>query len=795
MFIAGQSAIRLAPSWAMPANMLSNLDPNASFAGMGGRELIEPLNPGILTQPVWDSIFLTPNATIPTREIVEVPTSIPVQPTQPPREVNTPISKPSPTATIGGPIILPTKASRFADLGIDKSDNSNTYTPGTTVLYTIVVTNAGPDDASGFNIADTIPSRITGLTVTCSPSSNCGVNSSSGNNILFEGASLHVNNQFNITVSGQVPSGATGNLSNTATIHIPSVTLIEDLNGSNNSSTDTDTRLAISDLAITKSDGSNTYAANNPITYTIVVTNSGPSDALGVRVVDNIPPQVASWNWACTTQVNASGCNGATGSTSNFTDTGLNIKVGGRIEYTVTAYLPATAYSDTSSISNSASILLPGSPNFIDPNLSNNTSVDTDIPYIDLQITKADGGTPYAPGGTVTYTVTVTNNSTFDLTGITISDPKPSQITDWDWCAGTPCPPNFINTDFTDTFDLTAGSSRVYTVTANISGTAGTGNITNTASVSAPAGLVDADPTNNSATVVTSPYIDLQITKDDGLTSYTPGGSVIYMLIVTNNSAIDLTGVTVTDNMPTLLTSWSWTCAPAPGSPGASCTTGPNSMDINDTAVVLPAGESVIYTIATTVHPNAIGDLINTASVNPPAGFTDADTSNDTATDTDVNIIGEPEVGSPDTYTYDIPDNATATFFMSQPIIANGDGAADFVFYESPMAPGIHIDQVIIEISSDGSTWFPVFYWGDNIPDTNSDANYLTIANCPTSEDDNCQIPDVDLYPYPGWGIAIDVDNSPLGGIPAGNYPWIQFTEPGLGSTDGAHVDAIEILP
>ena len=72
---------------------------------------------------------------------------------------------------------------------------------------------------------------------------------------------------------------------------------------------------------------------------------------------------------------------------------------------------------------------------------------------------------------------------------------------------------------------------------------------------------------------------------------------------------------------------------------------------------------------------------------------------------------------------------------------------------------------------------------------------YEVITNCPTSEDDNCQIPDVDLYPYPGWGIAIDVDNSPLGGIPAGNYPWIQFTEPGLGSTDGAHVDAIEILP
>ena len=118
MFMAGQVANRLAPTWALPANILSNLDPNSSFAGMGNRELIEPLNPGILTQPVWDRIFLTPNVTIPTREIVEVPTSIPVQPTHPPPPINTPETNPTPTATISGPIIIPTIGSHEADLVI-----------------------------------------------------------------------------------------------------------------------------------------------------------------------------------------------------------------------------------------------------------------------------------------------------------------------------------------------------------------------------------------------------------------------------------------------------------------------------------------------------------------------------------------------------------------------------------------------------------------------------------------------------------------------------------------------------
>ncbi|MBC7711217.1 MAG: hypothetical protein H7203_14240, partial [Rhizobacter sp.] len=44
----------------------------------------------------------------------------------------------------------------------------------------------------------------------------------------------------------------------------------------NNSATDTDTPAPVTDLSISKTDGSATYTAGNAISYAIVVGNLGP---------------------------------------------------------------------------------------------------------------------------------------------------------------------------------------------------------------------------------------------------------------------------------------------------------------------------------------------------------------------------------------------------------------------------------------------------------------------------------------------------------------------------------------
>jgi uncharacterized repeat protein (TIGR01451 family) len=728
MFITGQMAIQLKPLWQLEANLRSLLNPTANFL-VNDQGLFEPVNPDIPPAQHRPEFLLTPSSIIPTSAFIVIPTPVRKEDTPVPTlGIVTPVLTPPPTPTIGGPIIVPTsQGPALADLVITKSDGSNTYTPGNPINYTVVVTNRGPDRAPRFNVNDNVPADITVLNVDCTPAIRCGTNASSGNNISFTGASLFRQQegayQITITISGAVASGASGNLSNTANVVIPSGSRYRDPDTSNNSVTDTDTQLSVYDLAITKDDGVGTYTATNPLIYTIVVTNAGPSDARGVRVVDNIPPQIVTWTWTCV-MVNASGCNAVTNSANNFADT-VNIQNGGRIEYTVTAN---PAGGTAQNLSNTANINLPVGSTAIDPNLSNNTDTDTNDPYIDLQIIKDDGGAYYTPGGTLPYTVTVTNNSSFDLTGIIVSDTKPTQITTWSWtCAGGGCNPvTNSNTDFTDTINLTAGSSLVYNVTANVSGTVGLGGITNTATVDVDplSGLVDAVLGNNSYPVTTHPYIDLQITKTDGVDTYLPGDALTYIVTVTNNSAFDVTGITVTDNMPALIdpTTWTWSCVPNPPPPGATCATPSGAGNIN-TTVDLPAGTSVIYTINATVRADAAGTLDNTATVTVPTGLTDAVLNNNTVIDSDTSSVGEPDIGPPDGNVYSIPDNTSVSFFMSQPIVADGDAAADFVFYELPMAPGIDLDQIIIEISLDGSNWLPVFYWGDNIPDTNTNVD------------------------------------------------------------------------
>ena len=796
MFITGQMAIQLKPLWQLEADLRSLLNPTANFV-VNDEGLYEPVEPFIPPPQRNPGGLLGSDAIVPTNVFIVISTPVHKEDTPVPTSgIITPVLTPPPTPTIGGPIIVPTSPGpSMGDLVITKTDSSNTYTPGAPIQYTIVVTNRGPDSAPKFDVIDNVPANITNLTVGCSPAIRCGTNTSNGNNISFTGASLFRQQegvyQLTITISGTVASGASGDLSNTASVIAPNNSRFRDPRPNNNTVTDTDTQLSIYDLAITKSDGANTYTATNPLTYTVVVTNNGPSDAVGVRVVDNIPPQITSWSWTCV-MANASGCNNAgTNNANNFADT-VNIQSGGNIEYTVTAN-PAGGIAQ--SLSNTASINLPTGSTAIDPDLSNNTATDTDIPYIDLQVTKDDSSDTYAANGSVIYTVTVTNNSTFDVNGITISDPKPGRITDWDWCIGPPCPPNFINTDFTDTIDLAAGSSLAYTVTANISGNTNPGNLTNTATVSVPAGLVEAVPADNSATDVDAPDIDLSILKNSvGASTYSAGDTITYQITVTNNSTFNLTGITVSDPKADMISTWDWVCS----TPNPSCT--PSSgltSDFSD-SIDLTSAESIQYDVTATIvggpGDTIVPNLVNEATVSMPAGLSDSNPGNNTSSVTHTSTAPpEINVGPPDGNVISPPAGSIYTLFISPAITNNNDPAApDFVFFERDTGSGIALDTVIIELSADGTTWTQVFNWGDNNPDTNSNVSAALGPVCGGTEYDDCPIPPSYLYSSNGFatGVTIDIDSLGL----SGSYPWIRFTCPIAGNTDN-YCDIDSILP
>jgi uncharacterized repeat protein (TIGR01451 family) len=195
------------------------------------------------------------------------------------------------TATISGSVTDPqladnsatdddTVLSPEADLSITKTDNATSAIPGGSLTYTIVASNIGPSDDPTVSVTDTFPAGLTCTHTSVNAGGATGNTAGSGN--LAETLGMPNGSSVTYTASCDIDSDATGTLSNTATI---SGSVIDPQAG-NNSATDSDTALTPdADLSIVITAPTN-VSTPGPITYTIDVSNSGPSDATNVIVTD-----------------------------------------------------------------------------------------------------------------------------------------------------------------------------------------------------------------------------------------------------------------------------------------------------------------------------------------------------------------------------------------------------------------------------------------------------------------------------------------------------------------------------
>ncbi len=562
------------------------------------------------------------------------------------------------TTSVGTGTIVAATAGTTADLLITKSDNKGgsspstigNVTPGSQLTYTIVVTNNGPNTAAGTTVADTMPSGITSDTWTAATSTGAtGFTPSSSGSIDDTAVSLPSGSSVTYTVTANVSASATGSLSNTATVTAGAG--VTDPNLANNSATDTDNVVQMTDLSITKTDNTSSVVPGTATTYTIVVTNSGPSAANGVQVADTLPAGIVSDTWTATATGGATGFP-ASGSGA-INNSAVDMPVSSTVTYTVIANISPSA---TGTLSNTATVTPPAG--ITDTNNANNSATDTDTltPTVDLKITKVDnkGGssiTPttgnVTPGNPLTYTIVVSNSGPSTATGSKVADTLPASITSDTWTAV----PAGGATGFTasgsgainDTgVNLPSGSTVTYTVVANVSGSA-SGTLSNTATVTAAAGTTDSNPANNSATDTDNlvPTADLSITKVDNkggssITNTTgaasPGGTIVYTIVVTNAGPLTATGATVADTLPAGISSDSYTATPSGGATGF---TPSGTGAIDDTAVNLPSGSTVTYVVTAAINPSASGSLSNTATVTAPGGLTDPNLANNSATDND----------------------------------------------------------------------------------------------------------------------------------------------------------------
>ncbi|ABS35423.1 SdrD B-like domain-containing protein [Clostridium botulinum] len=279
-------------------------------------------------------------------------------------------------------VIEVNESTEEADVGVFKSVGLNPVPAGEVVVFPIRVSNFGPADAQNIVLTDTIPPEITGAEF----SEDGGSTFSPWTGSLVIETLLNGETR-DILIRGTVSPTAAGIISNTATV----TSTTPDPNPSNNTSTVDVEVLApvVADVSVVKTASPNPVMAGELLTYTINVTNFGPSSAENVVLTDVISPEIT-------------GAEFSTNGGETFSPWPGSLNIGTLPASKTKTILIRGIVSPTATgiISNTATV----TSTTPDPNPNNNTStVEVEvIPVVlgeaDVSVVKTASPNPVAPG-------------------------------------------------------------------------------------------------------------------------------------------------------------------------------------------------------------------------------------------------------------------------------------------------------------------------------------------------------------------------------------------------------------
>ncbi|MBI5674807.1 MAG: DUF11 domain-containing protein, partial [Nitrospirae bacterium] len=401
-------------------------------------------------------------------------------------------------------LILNTGANE-ADLAVEKVVDDPTPSVSDNIIYTITVTNNGPDNATGVQLTDILPAGISYVSDDSGGTYNSGTGVWSIGNLNVD-ASVILNITAQVTAGGQIINTAAITASdqidpalfeitadvtdtplqtNTATVE----SLDETDPNPNNDEDDATVSAEAADLSLNKTVNYSTPDVGTIITFTVAVTNSGPLDATGVEVKDVVPAGYSNIQ-------NIS--NGGTETGGTITWSGLSIANGATLNLTFDVDVDASgSYKNVAQVTASDQADGDSTPNNDDGDQSeDDEDSESTIPVsvADLSVSKSDSPDPVTAGNNLTYTITVSNAGPSDAVNVVATDTLPAGVTfvSTNGCGNDP---NGVPNCNLGT--ITAGNSKQYTITVTVN-TGTTGTITN--SVSVTSDTSDPDNTDNTDT-------------------------------------------------------------------------------------------------------------------------------------------------------------------------------------------------------------------------------------------------------------------------------------------------------
>ena len=544
-----------------------------------------------------------------------------------------------------------------ADLVISKTDLTDPVNAGNTLTYEITVTNNGPDNAEGVIVVDPLPAGVVFRSGSIGGQANLvNFDATTGQvtgtiGVLNNGASSVV------TITVDVDTNAVSPLNNTASV---SSTPNSDPNPDNNTTAEDTTVEREVDVQVEKTVTGDPVAGQD-VTYTVLVTNNGPSEARGISVTDTLDSNLQF--------VAGSFDPGTSGTSLTPAGSSLTFDVG-------TLDAAATAsFSFDVTIDAGASGTIPNTANVTttdnDTVAANNTStVNIDVEQrVDLILTKTVDLTTAVPGQdqlVYTFTVSHDTDSVSDATNVQVTDTLPAGLTGQVISAPTATSQGFDTATGTITVDfasLPIGSTETFTVTVDVAQDAtgdAAGNIVNPASVSSAGTELDLTNNADDATTALTPDFDLVVTKSVDDPTPGPSGTVVYTIGVENEGPSAASGVILSDPVPNGLTFVSGSFN------GVNATN--NNGTITFPAFDLNSGQSLSGTLTFDVAVSD-GTITNTASVPDQSADGENDVTNNAASaditiqpETDVTIaktvdVTDAQVGSNLVYTVTVSNN------------------------------------------------------------------------------------------------------------------------------------------
>ena len=499
-----------------------------------------------------------------------------------------------------------------AELTITNTANVSSTTPGGIVRFTATFTNNGQAPYTGITIATDATNVFDDAT------SNGDQTATSGTLVVTS---------TGVTWTGSIPVGGTVTVTGTVTVDNPdtgnnllAATIVTSAIGSNCPSGSTDPNCSVSvpvltpGLTMTQAASTTTAVPGQQVTYTLTIADTGQTAYSGTVVSDvftgSLDDAVYNNDAAATT-------GSVTYSNGTLTWTGsLTAGTSAVVTYSLTVNNPDTG--DKLLISTVTSAAAGSSC----PVTGSGCKLVVAVLTPGLTLTNTASPAPAVAGGTVTYTVTITNSGQTPYSGTVVTEDLTGVLDDAVYngdASATAGSVTYASPDLTWSGDLATGASVTLTFSVTVNSPDTDDHLLIAVISSSATGSNCPSGSTDPRCTSTTDVAELDITNVASVTTATPGSVVGYTVTITNSGTTTYTATTVTDDLSDVLDD-------AVFNGDGVATTGSVTLispDLTWTGTLTP-GQQAVITFSVTVNNPDTGNqkLLSGTTTSPAIGST-----------------------------------------------------------------------------------------------------------------------------------------------------------------------------